>query len=458
MGDASGARWSQPLGSTALLTDHYELTALRAAIGSGAASRTAVFEVFARSLPVGRRYGVFCGLARLLDAIARFRFDAPTIEFLREAGVADAAVADWLAGWRFTGRVDAYREGELFFPNSPVLRVTARFGDATLLETLVLSVLNHDSAIASAAARMVLAARGKTVVEMGGRRTHELAGPDAARAAYIAGFSATSSLEARRRYGVPSVGTSMHAFTLVHDDERAAFVAQMRALGTSTTLLVDTYDIAEGIRRAVSAANELGADGPGGIRIDSGVLRDEVAAARALLDELGATATRITVTSDLDEFAIEELVSDPADSFGVGTRLVTGSGAPTVGFVYKMVAVGDGAGGLRPVAKRSMAKASSPMPKTPYRCYDEQGFAVAERFSLDGRVPEAARPLQRLVMLDGRVVGDEPLELAREHCRRSLHELPPGELTVQAGAPALVATLDGAAPVPAAAAPGERGV
>jgi nicotinate phosphoribosyltransferase len=383
--------WARDRGSTALLTDRYELTALRSSLRSGKASVPTVFEVFARSLPEGRRYGVFCGLGRLLDAVRHFRFDEGTIGFLQEIGVADGAVADYLKGWRFRGRIDAYREGELYFPHSPVLRVTAAFGDATLLETLVLSIVNHDSAVASAAARMVLAARGKTVVEMGGRRAHELAAPDAARAAYIAGFAATSSLEAGRRYGVPTVGTSMHAFTLVHDDEYEAFVAQMESLGVGTTLLVDTFDTPQGIRNAVKAANGLGASGPGAVRVDSGVLRDEVPAARALLDQLGARATKITVTSDLDEYAIEELVSEPADHFGVGTRVVTGSGAPTAGFVYKQVAKGDRSGGWLPVAKLSKAKVSVGLPKTPYRISDEAGYIVAERFNTSGKVPTGAR-------------------------------------------------------------------
>jgi putative nicotinate phosphoribosyltransferase len=431
--------WSRDRGSTALLTDQYELTALRAAIRSGKAYLPGVFEVFARSLPPGRRYGIFCGLGRLLDAVARFRFDTGTVDFLREIGVADDESATFLHDWRFEGRIDAYREGDCYFPFSPVLRVTADFGAAILLETVILSILNHDSAIASAAARMVQAARGRSVVEMGGRRTHELAAPDAARAAYVAGFAATSSLEARRRYGVPSVGTSMHAFTLVHDDEHEAFVTQLAVLGTGTTLLVDTYDTAEGIRTAVKAANELGAAGPGAIRIDSGVLRDEVRAARELLDSLGAAETRITVTSDLDEYAIEELADDPADSFGVGTRLVTGSGAPTAGFVYKEVAKGDGAGGWLPVAKRSKAKASVGLAKTPYRLYDAHGRAVGERFSTDGRVPDGARALQTVVMLDGEILEDPPLDAIRARCAQSIGELPESERTVQAGAPAMVA-------------------
>jgi putative nicotinate phosphoribosyltransferase len=435
-------RWRRERGSTALLTDQYEFTALRAAIRSGRAFRPTVFEVFARSLPPGRRYGVFCGLGRLLEAVQHFRFDEATVDFLREIGLADEEMARYLTGWRFDGTIDAYREGDLYFPYSPVLRVTANFGDATLLETVVLSILNHDSAIASAAARMVQAAGGRPVVEMGGRRTHELAGPDAARAAYIAGFSATSSLEARRRYGVPSVGTSMHAFTLVHDDEHEAFLAQLGELGVGTTLLVDTYDTAEGIRTAVKAANELGAPGPGGIRVDSGDLRDEVRAARELLDSLGATNTQITLTSDLDEYSIDELADDPVDSFGVGTRLVTGSGAPTAGFVYKQVAKGDGAGGWLPVAKRSKAKASVGLAKTPYRLYDDRGRAVAERFSTTRRVPEGARPLQHRVMLDGEIVDNPSITEVRHHCEESLDELDERARTVEAGDPVLVATLE----------------
>ena len=242
-----------------------------------------------------------------------------------------------------------------------MLTVRAPFAEGVLLETLALSVLNHDSAIASAAARMVGAACERPCIEMGSRRTHEEAAVAAARAAYLVGFAATSNLEAGRRYGVPTTGTSAHAFTLLHDDEESAFRAQVDTLGVGTTLLVDTYDVDQGIRTAVEVAGpELGA-----IRLDSGDLPTQAAHARALLDELGAPNTRIIVTSDLDEYAIAGLMAAPVDGYGVGTSLVTGSGAPTVGMVYKLVErerraggqeVGGQAVGGRPQVRRPPAR------------------------------------------------------------------------------------------------------
>ena len=251
--------------STALLTDQYELTMLDAALAGGTASRHCTFEVFARSLPHGRRYGVVAGMPRLLEALSRFTFEQAEIDVLCDAGVRDE-VAEYLSGYRFGGDITAYREGELYFPGSPVLSVSGTFGECVLLETLVLSVLNHDCAVASAAARMTTAANGRRLIEMGSRRTHEEAAVASARAAYLAGFSATSNLEAHRRYGVPTTGTSAHAFTLLHDSEADAFRAQVAALGVGTTLLVDTYDITQGIATAIEVAGiELGA-----VRIDSG--------------------------------------------------------------------------------------------------------------------------------------------------------------------------------------------
>ena len=235
-----------------------------------------------------------------------------------------------------------------------MLVVESTFAEGVVLETLVLSILNHDTAIASAASRMTSAAGDRPCIEMGSRRTHEEAAVAAARAADIAGFATTSNLEAGRRYGVPTAGTAAHAFTLVHDYEREAFEAQVASLGPGTTLLVDTYDVPEGVRTAVAVAGtSLGA-----VRLDSGDLLVQAREVRALLDALGATATRIIVTSDLDEYAIAALAAAPVDAYGVGTQLVTGSGAPTASMVYKLVARSDDDGVMRPVEKRSASKTS----------------------------------------------------------------------------------------------------
>jgi nicotinate phosphoribosyltransferase len=417
----------------ALLTDRYELTMVAAALADGTADRDCVFEVFARRLPHGRRYGVVAGTGRLLEQLPRFRFGDEELAALRAQGLTDARLLDWLADFRFSGDVDGYAEGELFFPGSPVLTVRAPFAEGVLLETLVLSVLNHDSAIASAAARMVAAACERPCIEMGSRRTHEEAAVAAARAAVLAGFAASSNLEAGRRYGVPTTGTSAHAFTLLHDDEAAAFRSQVDALGVGTTLLVDTYDVVEGIRTAV----EVAGPGLGAIRLDSGDLPTLARAARRQLDELGADRTRVIVTSDLDEFAISGLMAAPVDGYGVGTSLVTGSGAPTAGMVYKLVQR-DGV----PVAKRSEGKNSTGGRKSAVRRHDADGTAVAEVVT-SGRVEPRDGDRQLVVPL---VRGGEPvtpsspaeaLAAAAAHHRRVREALPAEAWALSRGEPVL---------------------
>ena len=410
--------------SSALFTDRYELTMLQGALRSGAASRRAVFEVFARRLPDGRRYGVFAGLDRLLDLLDRFRFGPAELTYL--ATFLDDRTLEHLAAYRFSGDIDAYREGELYFPSSPVVTVEASFADAIVLETLVLSVLNHDSAVASAAARMRVAAGKRQLVDMGGRRTHEHAAVAAARAAYIAGFDATSNLEAGRRYGIPTVGTSAHAFTLAHACERDAFAAQVEAVGTSTTLLVDTFDVDEAIRSAVDVAGpDLGA-----IRLDSGDLANEARRARTLLDELRALHTKIVVSGELDEFAIERLAASPIDAYGVGTALVTGSGAPTAEFIYKLVAR-DG----EPVAKRSLHKETVGGRKWAYRMIASDGRAHEERIVT--APSEGGRPLQVPVVRDGEALHRPSLAEMRAHHSAARAELQPEGLLLEAGEPAL---------------------
>ncbi|MGH8971239.1 MAG: nicotinate phosphoribosyltransferase, partial [Actinomycetes bacterium] len=331
---------------------------LRAALGDGTGGRRCVFELFARRLPEGRRYGVVAGTGRLLDAVESFRYDEEELAFLVEAGVADESTCDWLRDYRFTGDLTGYPEGELYFPGSPVLTVEGTFAEAVVLETLALSVMNHDCAVASAASRMVTAAGERPCIEMGSRRTHEEAAVAAARAAYLAGFASSSNLAAGRRHGLPTTGTAAHSFTLLHDTEAGAFRGQLDALGVGTTLLVDTYDIAAGIRSAVEAAGpDLGA-----VRIDSGDLGVLAHQARQQLDSLGARNTRIVLSGDLDEYALAALAGAPVDAYGVGTSVVTGSGAPTAEFVYKLVEV-EG----RPVAKRSEHKTTVGGRKTALR-------------------------------------------------------------------------------------------
>ncbi|MFD8493473.1 nicotinate phosphoribosyltransferase [Amycolatopsis sp. NPDC059657] len=423
----------EPVTSTALLTDHYELTMLSSALADGTADRPCVFEVFARRLPDGRRYGVVAGTARVLDAIADFKFTDAEIGQLESTAVVDANTLEWLANYSFGGDIEGYPEGELYFPNSPILTVTGGFAEAVVLETLVLSILNHDSAVASAAARMSSAAHGRPIIEMGGRRTHEWAAVAAARASYLAGFATTSNLEAGRRYGIPTRGTVAHAFMLLHNSEEEAFRAQIANMGADTTLLVDTYDISTGIDTAVRVAGkELGA-----IRIDSGDVGVLARQAREQLDSLGAKDTRIVVSGDLDEHAIAALRAEPVDAYGVGTSVVTGSGAPTAGMVYKLVEV-DG----RPVAKRSAQKISRGGRKAAIRRHKSTGTAVEEViYTVDGPVPDADeydRALQIPLVRAGQTVDDLPtLDDARARLRRALVSLPWEGLKLSHGEPAI---------------------
>ncbi|GAA1253858.1 nicotinate phosphoribosyltransferase [Oryzihumus leptocrescens] len=421
--------------STALLTDHYELTMLQAALRSGAAGRRCVFEVFARRLPDGRRYGVVAGTGRLLRDLADFRFGEAEIERLRGAGVVDEDTLAYLAAYRFSGSIHGYAEGECYFPGSPLLVVEGTFAEAVLLETLVLSVLNHDSAVAAASSRMTGAAEGRPCIEMGSRRTHEDAAVAAARAAYVTGFAATSNLEAGREFGVPTTGTSAHAFTLLHDSEREAFEAQVASLGKGTTLLVDTYDVATAVRTAVEVAGpELGA-----VRLDSGDLLAQAREVRRQLDGLGATGTRIVVTSDLDEHAIAALAAAPVDAYGVGTSLVTGSGAPTAGLVYKLVAREDANGEIVGVAKKSKDKATVAGRKWALRRRNAAGIAEAEVIGV-GEPPANDgddRPLLVELVRDGEVVGATTLEQARARHEQSRAELPARALQLSRGEPAI---------------------
>ncbi len=242
-----------PSRSTALLTDRYELTMLDAALRDGTAHRPSVFEVFARRLPAGRRFGVVAGIHRVVDALSDFRFDDEILRWLDRERIVRPETVRWLDAFSFSGNIHAYREGEVHVDGSPVMTVVATFGEALVIETLVLSILNHDAAIAAAAARMVAAARGRRLLEFGSRRTHEDAAVAAARAAYVAGFDATSNLEAGRRYGIPTSGTTGHAFVLVHDDESAAFASQVDVAGPETTMRVVAAPAASSCARAARA-------------------------------------------------------------------------------------------------------------------------------------------------------------------------------------------------------------
>lgn len=430
--------------STALLTDRYELTMLGAALRDGTAARPSVFELFSRRLSGGRRFGVVAGTGRLLSLMREFRFGDDELRFLHDGGVVDAQTLKYLENYRFTGSVHGYREGELYFPGSPILTVEGTFADAVVLETLALSVLNHDSAVATAASRMSMAAGERPLAEMGSRRAAEMSAVAAARAAFIAGFGSTSNLEAGRQWGIPTMGTAAHSWTLLHDTEEDAFRAQIESLGTDTTLLVDTYDIRTGVETAIRVAGT----GLGGVRLDSGDLPTVAAAVRTQLDELGATGTKITVTSDLDEFAIAALAASPVDFYGVGTSVVTGSGYPTAGMVYKLVARQDPSGSWVGVAKASTDKASKGGRKAAFRTLRD-GVAVAETVVVSdgfeaistGSEHPDSRSLQVMLVEGGEIddayEGVQGTASAREHHMRVREEMPVRALALSKSDPAI---------------------
>lgn len=431
------SQWGHP--RTSLFTDHYELTMLQAALHSGAAHRRSVFEAFARRLPDGRRYGVVGGTGRFLEGLSEFRFGAQELDFLAQNKVVNDETLAWLADFKFSGNVYGYAEGELYFPNSPILTIESTFAEACILETYVLSVLNHDSAIASAASRMITAAGNRPCIEMGSRRTHEEAAVASSRAAVIAGFHSTSNLEAGFRYGVLTQGTAAHSFTLLHDSEEEAFTAQIQSMGAGTTLLVDTYDVEPAVRKAVAIA------GPalGGVRLDSGDLVAQAHEVRALLDSLGNVNTRITVTSDLDEYAIAALAAAPVDSYGVGTALVTGSGAPTASMVYKLVSREGDDGEFVAVAKAAKNKASIGGKKLAMRRINAAGKATAEVVGI-GAAPENDgndRPLIQTFIKDGQLqpgwTGPEGVKAATLRHAASMAEMPGTARRLQRGEPVI---------------------
>ncbi|MFT8357017.1 MAG: nicotinate phosphoribosyltransferase [Bifidobacterium aquikefiri] len=429
--------------SPALMTDMYEYTMLDAALKDGTANRNCVFEIYTRHLPEGRRYAVLAGTGRILDALAHFHLADEDLAFLRNRKVISEESAKWLENFHFSGTIRGYREGEMFFPDSPILQVEGSFAECTLLETLLLSILNYDSAVASAASRMVSAAGSRPCMDMGGRRANEWAAVSAARAAVVGGFKGTANLLAAKLYGLHAIGTAAHSFTLLHDSEKEAFTSQIDALGVATTLLTDTYDIESAVKTAVEVA------GPalGGVRIDSGDLASLAQRVRNQLDALGATNTKITVTNDLDEYALAALQTAPVDSYGVGTMLVTGSGAPTCGMVYKLTERENSAGIMQPVAKRSKNKGNVPGRKLAYRSY-EYNLADCEHI-ISGSEDQLAtyepnddwRNLLVDYVVNGEVnneyQGNDAIITAQEHRAQALHELPITAQSLMKGDPAI---------------------
>lgn len=396
-----------------LKTDKYELTMLEGFIKAGIVDRKAQFELFSRKLPQGRNYGVVAGTARAIESILQYRFSTTDLDYLSDYLNEDTI--QYLEHYAFTGSVVGYQEGDFWFPYSPVLTINATLGEATILETLLLSIFNYDSAVASAASHTVQAAKGKPVLELGSRRTNEDSAIVAARASYIAGLTATSNLEAGRKYKIPIVGTSAHAFTLAFQDEKKAFQAQLDAFGLNTTLLVDTYDITEGVNNAIEVAGtNLYA-----VRIDSGDPFEVIPAVRAQLDSLGAVQTKIVLSGDLNITQIEAIEQKqlPVDMYGVGTSLVTGDGYPAAGFVYKLVSVEDENGYMVNVAKKSSnGKQSVGGTKTAFREFNANWEICGERMITD----DSSEPvysdwerLQKPYIVNGKLIELGDVETAR---------------------------------------------
>ena len=415
------------LESYALYTDHYELTMLDALVRSNQADKRSTFEVFARELPLGRPFGVFAGINRFLPLLKDFYFSDDMLRFLEEEKIISKQTQEFLYSFNFTGDIMSYREGETYFPYSPVITIQASLGEALLIETLLLSIVNFDSAITTAAARIVDAANGRFLMEAGSRRIEPEAAVNAARAAYIGGVDVTSNLEAGRRWGIPTAGTASHAYTLSFESEIDAFKNQSKYLGEDSIFLVDTYDIETGITNAVKASNT----NLKGIRIDSGDLAIGAKSARALLDDLGAPEAQIMVSGDLDEYKIRGLADAPIDAFESGHKLVTGSGAASAGFVYKLVAIQENSSILkmRPVKKRSEGKTSEGGQKFAKRTIDSNGMAVEESIFLEDSAQvhsqsAACRSLQSEVMSSGKIVDLPTLKDSRHHLINSISEIP----------------------------------
>lgn len=427
MSNASHVRAS----SSALLTDQYELT-MAASYLSQSRTASATFDLFVRSLPPERRFLVAAGLEDALDYLEHLRFTDSDIAYLRGLDTFSDEFLNYLADFRFTGEVWAIPEGQVCFPNEPLLRVSAPLIEAQIVETALLNTIAHQTGIASKAARVAIAAGEREFVDFAARRTH---GPDAAvrgaRAAYLAGAAGTSNVLAGRLHGIPVSGTMAHSYVMAFDDERDAFRAFARDFPSRAVLLIDTYDTLEGARRAVEVAHELEDEGIhiAGVRLDSGDLGELAKGVRDILDAGGLTEARIVASGDLDEYRIAALLVDgaPIDSFGVGTQMGVSADVPALGGVYKLVEY-DG----QPVVKLSTGKATLPGRKQVWREV-RGGQLRRDTIGLDQETDLPGEPLLVKAMVDGDRVGARgAVEQARERCARSLAQLPPSLRALEA--------------------------
>jgi nicotinate phosphoribosyltransferase len=409
--------------ASALLTDLYQLNMLQAYLDRGE-TKTAVFEFFVRKLPAHRSFLIAAGLEQVLQYLETLRFAPDELDWLAKTGRFSKDFIDYLADFRFSGDVHAMPEGTVFFADEPILRVTAALPEAQLIETRVINLLQFQSMVASKAARMVLAAPGKLLVDFGFRRAHGAeAGLMAARASYIAGFAGTATVLADKEFGIPIFGTMAHSYIQVHDDELEAFEDFARARPNNLTLLIDTYDTEAAAHKVVTLAPRLKAAGIkiNAVRLDSGDLLALSKSVRHILDEGGLRDVAIFASGGLDENELARLVQAgaPIDGFGVGTSLTTSSDAPVLDCIYKLQ---EYAGVAR--RKRSTGKATWPGRKQVWRRFDADGRMAGDVLSVEDD-EQPGEPLIQAVMRAGRRLGS-PRTLAeiRARAARELERLP----------------------------------
>jgi len=414
---------TSPRNLSALVVDLYELTMMQAYHLTGI-DGWATFDLFVRRLPAGRDFLLVAGLATVLERIEELRFTASDLEYLESLGQFRHDFLDCLEHLRFSGKVAAMPEGTVAFAGEPILRVTAPIIEAQLLETVIMNLIHLQTLIASKAARVVLAADGRGLVDFGLRRTHGTeSGLYGARASWIAGFDATSNVEAGKHFGIPVTGTMAHSYVQALADEKEAFRTFVEAF-PETVLVVDTYDTLRGVKRVIALAEELGDSFKvRAIRLDSGDLEDLSASARELLDAAGLEKVRIFASGNLDEHGVQRLVRSgaPIDAFGIGTRLGTSEDAPNLDIVYKLAQLDD-----RPLLKLSTDKATLPGVKQVWREEDGNGVAAKDTVGLAGEdLP--GRPLLVPVMEGGRRLAgaDESIDAVRERSAGELRRLPP---------------------------------
>lgn len=409
---------------SALLTDLYQLTMVQAYLEHGM-QETAVFEFFVRRLPASRAFLMAAGLEQVLEYLETLRITDEELAWLAASGRFSQRFIDYAAGLRFTGDVHAMPEGTLVFPNEPLLRVTAPLPEAQLVETRLMNLLNFQTMVASKAARCVLAANGRPLIDFGLRRAHGAeAGLLAARAGYLAGFAGTATVLAGLRYGIPIYGTMAHSFVQAHAEEAVAFEHFAESHPDNVFLLIDTYDTEEAARKVVGLAPRLAAKGwrVNGVRLDSGDLAEHARKVREILDQGGLSDAQILVSGNLDERRVRDLVESgaPIDSYAVGTAMTTSADAPALDCAYKLQ---EYAGQAR--RKRSEGKATWPGAKQVYRTLGSDGTLAADVVTVADEKADGV-PLLQLVMKSGRRLGSSPrLESVRRHAQAGLESLPP---------------------------------